>query len=112
MARRSASPSREQLPRAELEALRKKLEAMPRHELETFYKATHNACRYALKLPSARLIQELVQAWRALRLGFHSIAFPLATSFFFPASGVLRFHVVYISMISFTNSCLLGDLGL
>ena len=67
MARRSASPSREQLTRAELEALRKKLEAMPRHELETFYKATHNACRYALKLPSARLIQELVQAWRALR---------------------------------------------
>jgi hypothetical protein len=35
--------------------------------LETFYKATHNACRYALRLPSPRLIQELVQAWRALR---------------------------------------------
>jgi len=44
-----------------------KLEAMPRHELETFYKATHNACRYVLRLPSPRLIQELVQAWRALR---------------------------------------------
>ena len=40
---------------------------MPRHDLETFYKATHNACRYALRLPSPRLIQELVHAWRALR---------------------------------------------
>jgi hypothetical protein len=66
MARRSA-PSVEQLTRAELEALRVKLEAMPRHELETFYKATHNACRYVLRLPAPRLIQELVQAWRALR---------------------------------------------
>lgn len=40
---------------------------MPRHELETFYKATHNACRYVMRLPSPRLIQELVQAWEALR---------------------------------------------
>jgi hypothetical protein len=30
---------------------------MPRHELETFYKATHNACRYGLRLPSPRMIQ-------------------------------------------------------
>jgi hypothetical protein len=67
MARRSTSASVEQLTRAELEALRVRLEGMPRHELETFYKATHNACRYALRLPSPRLIQELVQAWRALR---------------------------------------------
>jgi hypothetical protein len=67
MARRSTSPSTEQLARAELEELRLRLEAMPRHELETFYKATHNACRYALRLPSPRLIQELVQAWRAMR---------------------------------------------
>ena len=34
---------------------------MPRYELETFYKATHNACRYALRLPAPRLNQELVQ---------------------------------------------------
>jgi hypothetical protein len=67
MVRRSASPSVEQLTRGELEALRKKLEAMPRHELETFYQATHNACWYVLRLPSPRLIQELVQAWRAFR---------------------------------------------
>ena len=40
---------------------------MPRHELETFYKATHNACRYVLRVLSPRLIQELVQAWRSLR---------------------------------------------
>jgi len=43
---RSTSPTTEQLNRAELEALRVKLEAMPRHELETFYKARHNPYRY------------------------------------------------------------------
>ncbi len=57
----------EQLTHAELKELRLRLEAMPRHELETFYKATHNACRYVMRLPAPRLIQELVQAWRALR---------------------------------------------
>ena len=40
---------------------------MPRHELEIFYKATHNACALRVRLPSARLIQELVQAWKILR---------------------------------------------
>jgi len=49
MSRRSSSPSTEQLSRTELEALRVKLDAMPRHELETFYKATHNAFRNALR---------------------------------------------------------------
>ncbi len=43
-----------------------RLEALPRYEVETFYKATHNACRYVTRLPSPRLIQGLVQAWRAL----------------------------------------------
>ncbi len=57
----------EQLTHAELKELRLRLEAMPRHELETFYKTTHNACRYVMRLPAPRLIQELVQAWRALR---------------------------------------------
>ncbi len=42
---------------------------MPRHELETFYKATQNACRYLLRLPSSRLIQDLVQGWRACGRG-------------------------------------------
>jgi hypothetical protein len=67
MARRSTSPTNEQLTHAELEELRLRLEAMPQHELGTFYRATHSACRYALRLPSARMIQELVQAWKALR---------------------------------------------
>jgi len=39
MARRSTNPSTEQLTRAELEELRLRLEAMPRYELETVYKA-------------------------------------------------------------------------
>jgi hypothetical protein len=44
---------------------------MPRHELEIFYKATHNACAYTVGRPPApRLIQELVQAWKILhRMG-------------------------------------------
>ena len=38
-------------------------------ELEIFYKATHNACRYNVngRVPCPRAIQEFVQAWRALR---------------------------------------------
>ena len=42
---------------------------MPQHELATFYRVTHNACRYDVKLPSPRMIQELVQAWKQLRKG-------------------------------------------
>lgn len=67
MARRPNSGSSEQLGPAELLELRRKLDHMPHHELEIFYRATHNACRYAVRLPSARLIQELVQAWKTLR---------------------------------------------
>jgi hypothetical protein len=48
--------------------LRHKLEAMPHHELEIFYKASHNACALRMRLPSPRLIQELVQAWKTLRV--------------------------------------------
>lgn len=44
--------------RAEMEEFRLKLEAMPWQEL---------ACRYAMRLSPPRLIQELVQVWRALR---------------------------------------------
>jgi hypothetical protein len=41
---------------------------MPLYELETFYKAVHNACRYTeVRPPAPAVIQELVQAWRALR---------------------------------------------
>ena len=67
MARRPHSPSQEQLTPSELVELRRKLEAMPQHELEIFYKATHNACAFRVRLPSPRLIQELVQAWKVLR---------------------------------------------
>ncbi len=66
MARRFNSPSREQLSKAEIEALRRNLAAMPRYELETFYKATHNACKLAVRVPPPRMIQELVQAWKLL----------------------------------------------
>jgi len=71
MARRPNSPSQEQLTAAELAELRCKLEIMPRHELEIFYKATHNACALRVRLPSPRLIQELVQAWKTLRARGH-----------------------------------------
>jgi hypothetical protein len=67
VARRFNSPSREQLSAEQLVELRRKPAAMPQHELATFYRATHNACRYDMELPSPRMIQELVQAWKQLR---------------------------------------------
>jgi hypothetical protein len=67
MARRPNHPATEQLDQAELGALRDRLAQMPRHQLEIFYRSTHNACRYVMRLPSPRLIQELVQAWKELR---------------------------------------------
>jgi len=66
MARRRDLPSSEQLTKAELEDVRRRLAAMPLYELENFYRATHNACRYAIRLPSPRMVQELVQAWKLL----------------------------------------------
>jgi hypothetical protein len=65
--RRFNSPSREQLDRAQLDELRKRLSAMPHHELAMFYRTTLNACRYEVRVPSPRMIQELVQAWKLLR---------------------------------------------
>ncbi len=62
MARRSTSPATEQLSRAQIEDLRRQFEAMPKQELEIFYKATHGACRYAWRLPSPRLIQDSSKA--------------------------------------------------
>ena len=67
MARRPNAPTQEQLTASELLELRHKLESMPHHKLEIFYKATHSACRYVMRLPPPRLIQELVQAWKILR---------------------------------------------
>ena len=68
MARRPNTGSREQLTPAQLAELRGQLAAMSLNELEIFYRATHNACRYSgIRVPSPRIIQELVQAWKALR---------------------------------------------
>jgi len=69
MARRPNSGSRETLTTVELEALRVRLSAMKPFELEIFYKATHNACRYNVngRVPCPRAIQEFAQAWKALR---------------------------------------------
>ena len=68
MARRPNSGNREQLTAAELGELRKRLTEMPLSNLEIFYRATHHACAYdAMRVPSPRLIQELVTAWKALR---------------------------------------------
>jgi hypothetical protein len=67
VARRLNNPSREQLTADQLQELRRRLAAMPQHELAMFYRSTHNACRYEVRLPSPRMIQELVQAWKQLR---------------------------------------------
>jgi hypothetical protein len=67
MARRFDDPSKQQLSARELAELRTRLAAMPLRELETYYKASLNACQYVMRLPSARLIQEMVTAWKALR---------------------------------------------
>ncbi|HCC57479.1 MAG TPA: hypothetical protein DEQ47_09480 [Solibacterales bacterium] len=67
MARRPRTGSHEQLSTQELAALRKQLSGMPPHELEIYYKASYAACQYNVRLPSPRLIQEFVQAWRELR---------------------------------------------
>jgi hypothetical protein len=67
MARRREISS-EKLSEAELAALRERLAAMSLHDLETFYKALHNACRYTeMRAPAPAVVQEFVQAWRALR---------------------------------------------
>jgi len=58
--------SNEKLTEAELAALRQRLSAMPLYELETFYKAVHNACRYT-EVRAPAVVQEFVQAWKAMR---------------------------------------------
>jgi hypothetical protein len=58
----------EKLSEAELAALRQRLSAMPLYELETFYKAVHNVCgNIQLRAPAPAVVQEFVQAWKALR---------------------------------------------
>jgi hypothetical protein len=70
IARRHNIGSREQLTPEELSEVRRRLGAMSAYELEAFYRATLNACRYeAGRLPCPRVMQELVQAWKQLRKG-------------------------------------------
>jgi hypothetical protein len=58
----------ETLNEAELAALRQRLSTMTLHDLESFYKATHNACRYTeTRAPAPAVVQEFVQAWKQLR---------------------------------------------
>jgi hypothetical protein len=58
----------ETLTEAELAVLRQRLSTMTLHDLESFYKATHNACRYTeTRAPAPLVIQEFVQAWKQLR---------------------------------------------
>ena len=60
--------SNEKLTEADLAALRQRLSAMTLHDLEAFYKATHNACRYTeTRAPAPAVVQEFVQAWKQLR---------------------------------------------
>jgi hypothetical protein len=42
---------------------------MPRHEMETFYAAQHNACRYVLRLPSPYFVgaSDRILDWKAHR---------------------------------------------
>ena len=69
MARRWQTGGNEQLTPSDLAALRQRLEAMPTHELESRYRAVHNACRYEIqgRVPPPAMIQELVTAWKVLR---------------------------------------------
>jgi hypothetical protein len=70
MARRPHVRSEAKLSIAELEEYRLKLASLTRNEAEREYTATHNACRLdAGRVPSPKLIQELVQAWKRLRSG-------------------------------------------
>ena len=66
MARRHLERN-EKLNLQQLTELRNRLAAMPRSELDIFYKSTHNACSYAVRIPPPAMIQDLVQAWKELR---------------------------------------------
>jgi hypothetical protein len=57
----------EKLTEADLVVLRKRLEAMTLSELEMFYRASHNACRYEFRIPAPIVVQEFVAAWKQLR---------------------------------------------
>ena len=52
----------------ELNGLRQRLQMMSGTAVQDFYRGAHLACRIGLgHFPSARAIQELVQAWKQMR---------------------------------------------
>jgi len=60
----------EVLSATELSELRKKLSTMKEHEVRSFYRSAHFRCElHEIRFPSARSVQELVQAWKQLRKG-------------------------------------------
>lgn len=57
-----------ELSREDLEKLRQKLATMSITGLRDFYFAAHFRCRLeGAKIPAAQDIQEIVQAWKAIR---------------------------------------------
>ncbi len=58
----------ERLTVEQLDHYRMSLRTMNDWQLETEYRATHNAARSTRHLPSPRLMQELIQLWKELRL--------------------------------------------
>jgi len=67
MARRPR-PLEEILSWRELAALQERLSMMSTTAVQNFYQYAHNACRIGPgHFPSARAIQELVQAWKQMR---------------------------------------------
>jgi len=65
MARR---PADEVLSRKELTELQRRLSMMSPTAVEDFYRSAHMVCRIGPgHFPSARAIQELVQAWKQMR---------------------------------------------
>jgi hypothetical protein len=68
MARRHQSAYGQKLSEQELTDFRARVAKMDRHELETYYKVCHNACRYDdMRVPSPQMVQEFVQVWRRLQ---------------------------------------------
>ena len=67
MARRPRPPE-EILTRKDLAELQQRLSIMSITAVQDFYQYTHSACRiFPGHFPSARSIQELVQAWKQMR---------------------------------------------
>jgi hypothetical protein len=61
-------PPEEILTRKDLEELERRLSMMSTTAVQDFYQYTHSACRiFPGHFPSARAIQELVQAWKQMR---------------------------------------------